>query len=96
MKYPSTFSNDLKELSAFYEWNDEDKKEIRAAFTDCEPMVRYFTVLAAAHRAGYRQHAGNGFVRLQTWCLDQGLPDPFTADFNPALLDDLKTSERAA
>lgn len=87
MKYPVTFSEDMKYLANYYGWNDEDKKEVRAAFTDCEPMVRYFTVLAAAHRAGYSQHAGNSFQRLQAWCLEKGLPDPFGPEFDVAALD---------
>lgn len=92
MKYPKTFSDDLKYLAAFYEWNDEDKKEIRAAFTDCEEMVRYFTILASAHRAGYKQGAGNGFQRLKDWCLQNGLPDPYWAGFDVSDLDKMKVS----
>lgn len=77
----------MKQLAAFYKWNAEDKADVRKAFTDCEPVVRYFTILAAAHRAGYSQHAGNGFIRLQTWCIDVGLPDPFGPEFDVAALD---------
>ena len=87
MKYPITFAQDLKELTAWYQWNDDDKKEIRAAFTNCEPMVKYFTVLAAAHRAGYSQGASNGYIRLQAWCLEKGVGDPFTSDFDLNKLD---------
>lgn len=89
MNYPASLSDDLKYLAAYYEWSDEDKKEVRAAFTDCMPMVRYFTVLAAAHRAGYTQDAGNGFVRLRDWCLARGLDDPYGEHFDPAALDAL-------
>lgn len=96
MKYPTTFSQDMKELAAFYEWTDADKKEVRAAFTDCEPMVRYFTVLAAAHRAGYKQHAGNGFIRLQAWCIDIGIGDPFGPEFDVAALDAITPNREAA
>lgn len=94
MKYPETFAADLRYLAAYYEWNEEDKKEVRAAFTDCEPMVRYLTILAAAHRAGYSQDAGNGFVRLGDWCIAQGLGDPYGADFDPAALDALQVEPR--
>jgi hypothetical protein len=87
MKYPVTFSDDLKYLAAYYGWNAEDKKEVRAAFTDSEPMVRYLTILAAAHRAGYSQGAGNGFQRLKDWCLERGLPDPYGTEFDIAALD---------
>lgn len=94
MKYPPTFSTDMQYLSKFYGWTEEDKVEVRQAFRDCEPMVRYFTILAAAHRAGYTQHAGNGFVRLRDWCLEQGLPDPYGDEFDPAALDAIKVEAR--
>lgn len=90
MKYPVNFSQDMRELSAFYRWNEADKKEVRAAFTDCESIVRYFTILAAAHRAGYSQYAGNGFQRLQTWCIEKGLGDPFGPEFDVYALDALQ------
>ena len=76
-KYPKRLSDDLKFLSQFYGWNDDDKIEIRAAFNGSPEMVNFFIVLAAAHRAGYKQWAGNGFQRLEHWCLDHGLESPF-------------------
>ena len=94
MKYPATLSDDLRYLAVYYQWNDEDKKGVRAAFTNCPPMVRYFTVLAAAHRAGYSQDAGNGFVRLRDWCLAQGFDDPYGEDFDPAALDAMAVEPR--
>lgn len=94
MLYPAKFSQDMKELTAFYEWNDEDKKEIRAAFTDCPPMVHFFTVLAAAYRAGYRQTAANGFARLQSWCIESGVGDPFGREFDVAALDAIVVEPR--
>lgn len=96
MKYPITFSEDMKYLAGYYQWSAEDKTDVRKAFTNCEPMVRYFTILAAAHRSGYSQHAGNGFQRLQSWCLERGLPDPFGPEFDVAALDSLQVEERAA
>lgn len=94
MKYPERLSTDLKYLSEFYKWNDEDKKEVRAAFTNCEPMVKYFITLAAAHRAGYTQCAANGHVRLREWCLQKGLEDPYNEHFNPRELDLMASQER--
>lgn len=82
MLYPATLSADLQYLAARYSWNDEDKAEVRAAFTGNPEMVRFFTVLAAAHRAGYEQCAANGYVRLQAWCLEKGLGDPFAVHFD--------------
>jgi hypothetical protein len=98
LKYPPTFSTDLQELSARYDWNAEDKAEFRKAFTDCQPMVHFLTVLAAAHRAGYEQCASNGFVRLETWCIDNGVGNPFDPDggFDPAALDALAFTARVA
>lgn len=93
MKYPITLSDDLKYLAAYYQWDDEDKKEVRAAFTGSHEMVRYFTVLAAAHRAGYRQDAGNGFIRLRDWCLSHGLDDPYAEAFDLKSLQELDRLE---
>lgn len=96
MKYPVTFSADMQYLSSYYGWTEDDKQEVRASFRDCEPMVRYFTVLAAAHRAGYKQDAGNGFVRLRDWCLQNGLDDPYGEFFDPDSLDALVVEPRKA
>ncbi len=87
MRYPATFSDDLKYLAEFYQWDQSDKAEIRTAFTDCEPMVRFLTLLAAAHRKGYKQHAGNGFQRLEMWCLEKGIENPFGPEFDVKALD---------
>lgn len=94
MKYPITFSDDLKCLATYYQWSAEDKSEVRAAFTDCPEMVHFFTVLAAAHRAGYTQCAANGFIRLQAWCAEKGLPDPFGPEFDLAELDAIAVEPR--
>jgi hypothetical protein len=87
LKYPATFSDDLKYLTTVYGWNEEDKTDIRSAFIGCPDTVRFFTNLAAAHRAGYPTPAGEGFTALALWCLDKGLPDPFGPAFNTAALD---------
>ena len=87
MAYPARLSDDLKYLSAWYRWNDEDKKEVRAAFTGCNVMVNFFMALAAAHRAGYNAPAGKSFQTLKTWCLENSVEDPFKEGFN---MDDLK------
>lgn len=96
MKYPKTLSDDLKYLAEYYQWDQSDKADVRAAFTDCPEMVRYFTVLAAAHRAGYAQDAGNGFQLLRDWCLSNGLEDPYCPGFDLASLDALVVIERTA
>jgi len=67
---------------------------VRAAFTDSPEMAHFFTVLAAAHRAGYEQCAANGFVRLQQWCMEQGLGNPFGSGFDLAALDAMAMQPR--
>lgn len=87
MKVSDDFIADLRYLKVRYEWNADDVDEIKAALKGAPSLVHYFTVLAAAHRAGYSQDAANGFVRLQKWCSDRGLPEPFSSEFDPELLD---------
>lgn len=94
MDYPATLSGDLKFLAGYYQWSAEDKVEIRAAFTGSPEMVRFFTVLAAAHRAGYTQCAGNGFIRLNDWCQANGLDDPYDPCFDLQALDALAVLSR--
>lgn len=94
MRYPASLSEDLKYLATRYQWSAEDKVEVRAAFTDSPEMVRFFTVLAAAHRAGYEQCAANGFVRLQSWCLENRVGDPFGPGFDLTALDSLVVTPR--
>lgn len=87
MKYPARLSDDLKYLSAWYGWNAEDKADVRKGFTGSEEMVNFFMALAAAHRAGYEQCAGNGFIRLEQWCAENGLGNPFIGEFDLPALD---------
>lgn len=94
MKYPERLSSDLKYLSEFYQWNDDDKKEVRSAFTNCPEMVRYFIALAAAHRAGYTQGAANGHQRLKDWCLEKCLNDPYSPEFNVKELDYMAAQDK--
>jgi hypothetical protein len=94
MLYPASLSADLQYLAKRYEWSAEDKAEVRIAFTDCPEMVNFFTVLAAAHRAGYEQCAANGYIRLQAWCLEHHLGDPFAPGFDLAALDAMAVEQR--
>lgn len=96
MKYPARLSDDLKYLSQYYGWNEEDKKEVRAAFTGSPEMVRYFITLAAAHRAGYEQGAANGHQRLKAWCIEKGLSDPYLPCFDVKELDYMAMQNKCA
>lgn len=95
MRVTQSFIDDMRYLKVYYEWTDADVKEVKAAIKDSPEMVRYFTILAAAHRAGYEQHAGNGFVRLKDWCLANGLDDPYGDSFDPVALDSIQAKTRA-
>jgi hypothetical protein len=95
MQYPARLSDDLKYLSKFYNWNDEDKKEVRASFERCLPMCNYYIALAAAHRAGYEQLVSNGHIRLDQWCKEKGLPSPYNEHFNPKELDAMALHNKA-
>ena len=94
MQYPARLSDDLKYLSAYYKWTDEDKKEVRIAFTGSPEMVRYFITLASAHRAGYIQGAANGHQRLKDWCIERGLDDPYLPCFDVKELDFMAVQDR--
>lgn len=81
MKVSKAFLKDFAYLANRYGWTPADIEDIKAATrANPEPMRRYWTTLAAAHRAGYEQTPENGFIRLQAWCAEQGWPDPFAAE----------------
>jgi hypothetical protein len=76
---------DMLFLRKYYDWSDADFAEIKDALQENAALARYFNVLAVAHRAGYRQNADNGFIRLRVWCIEKNFPDPFTPDVDLAL-----------
>jgi hypothetical protein len=87
---------DLRYLRQRYGWDDQGARDVMQSIQATPDGARYYTVLAAAHRAGYKQDAGNSFMRLRDWCLARGLDDPYGDDFDPAALDALAVQERAA
>jgi hypothetical protein len=62
------FLRDFAYIANVYGWNAEDIAEAKAQ-TRANPgeMRRYWTQLAAAHRAGYQQTRANNFMRLGQW-----------------------------
>lgn len=99
MKVSTEFIEDLRYLRRRYEWSEVDVADIKQVLKDEDAkgkseMLHFLAVLAAAHRAGYEQDAANGFIRLQAWCIEQGLPDPFSKDFDLAALDALAVEPR--
>jgi len=75
MKVSKRFLRDFAYLANLYGWNTEDVEDAKAQ-TRANPgeMVRYWTQLAAAHRAGYAQTPENNFVRVEQWLQLQGAP----------------------
>lgn len=68
MKVPKQFIRDFAYLANLYGWNVEDIEDAKAQ-TRANPdeMRRYWTQLAAAHRAGYEQTRANNYMRLGQW-----------------------------
>lgn len=81
MNVSKAFLRDFAYLANYYGWTPAEIEETKAQTRACPAeMVRYWTNLAIAHRAGYEQRPENGFIRLADWCRARGWPDPFDAD----------------
>ncbi len=81
MKVSKSFLKDFAYLANRYGWTPADIEEVKAHMREnFEPMRRYWSTLAAAHRAGYEQNAENGYIRLHHWCAENGHPYPFTTN----------------
>lgn len=81
MRVSKQFMRDFAYLANLYGWTPADIEEIKEhTRANPETMRRYWSNLATAHRAGYEQTPGNGFIRLREWCDQRGLSDPYTAD----------------
>ena len=75
MKVSREFLKDFAEIANRYGWNADDIEEVKAHMREhFEPMRRYWSTLAAAHRAGYEQTRENDYIRLQAWCALKGWP----------------------
>lgn len=79
MKVSRQFLHDFAFLANHYRWTPADVEDIKADTRANPDLVRYWTTLATAMRAGYEQTKENNFIRLQAWCADRGMPDPFAA-----------------
>ncbi|WP_296946808.1 hypothetical protein [uncultured Massilia sp.] len=75
MKVSKQFLRDFAYIANLYGWNADDVEEAKAQ-TRANPdeMGRYWTQLAAAHRAGYVQTPENNYMRLGQWLQLQGAP----------------------
>lgn len=79
---------DLQYLEKFYGWDAQDKRGVMESIRSTSSGALYYTVLAAAHRAGYEQTPENNYMRLTDWCAARGL-FPFAPDFELAALGEL-------
>lgn len=68
MKVSKRFIQDFAYLANLYAWNAADIEDVKAQ-TRASPdeLGWYWTRLAAAHRAGYKQTGANNFMRLEHW-----------------------------
>lgn len=57
----------MRELRKIYNWSDQDVVEIKQAAKDHPQWWIYWTNLAEAHRAGYKQTPENNYQRLHVW-----------------------------
>lgn len=87
MNVSRQFIADFNTHAGRYGWTSQEIEETKQATRENPDLKRYWAILAAAHRAGYEQTAANNYIRLQAWCLEQGLSDPFGPDFDLAALD---------
>lgn len=68
MKVSQDFLRDFAYIANLYGWNAADIEDVKAQTrANPEPMRRYWTALATAHRAGYQQTEANGYERLRVW-----------------------------
>lgn len=88
MRISRELASDLKYLAVELEWADEDKAEIRAALVENPAFFeKFWTVYAAAHRAGYRFNEATGFQKLDDFCQQRGLPNPYSGQYVGAEVD---------
>lgn len=80
MNVSRQFLQDFAYLANHYGWTPEVVEEVKAETRANPALVRYWTVLASAHRMGYEQTPENGFIRLAEWCHQNGHPNPFAEE----------------
>ena len=75
MKVSQDFLRDFAYIANLYGWDAADIEDVKAQTrANPDPMRRYWTALAAAHRAGYQQNEANGYERLRVWAVRNDSP----------------------
>ena len=73
-KVDKSFLRDFAELANYYRWDREDIAEMKQHIRDGgREAVRWYQLLARAHREGYRQTRQNDYQRLHRWCQQAGI-----------------------
>lgn len=67
MKVSRQFIQDFAYIANFYGWTPADIEDVKAQTRESTELRDYWTKLAGAHRAGYRQTVNNGHIRLVAW-----------------------------
>jgi hypothetical protein len=67
MKVSRQFIQDFAYIANFYGWTPADIEDVKAQTRVSAELRGYWTELARAHRAGYRQTENNGHIRLAAW-----------------------------
>jgi hypothetical protein len=87
MNVSKKFIQDFAYIANLYAWSVADIEDVKAQ-TRASPaeLGRYWTRLAAAHRAGYQQTGANNFMRLGHWeqTSDRTAPAEFRDQYAPA------------
>lgn len=61
------FLHDFAYIANFYDWSDAIVEDVKRETRESLELRKYWTELADAHRAGYRQNKENNFMRLAEW-----------------------------
>lgn len=80
MNVSRQFLKDFAYVANRYGWTPEVIEEAKAEIRANPKLVRYWTILASAHRQGYEQTQENGYLRLDRWFEQTGRPNPFSSE----------------
>lgn len=61
------FLLDFAYCANYYGWTDADVEDVKRQTRKSPELKQYWTELAEAHRAGYRQTKENNYMRLAEW-----------------------------
>lgn len=77
MRYPSCLIDSLKNLSEIYDWDDDDKNEIRDAIKSNPELVNYFIILSKSHEEKKPLFLTMFYEEFKRFCISKNLQIPF-------------------